>query len=157
MSLRPCRRIGRFCGLACVCAPGAICRASITLLARPSSGGAPPSAWWSACLRSAFMCSECKGVMSIWSRVREHTHSIRMINVSCYAGEWEHFLYVGKIAFFGWALHYRTCSSSPLPSPLPFSVYWRDETDIVAACLLTHSTLPYHGPGNLHPSLCTSP
>ena len=21
-------------------------------------------------------------------------------------GEWEHFLYVGKIAFFGWVLHY---------------------------------------------------
>lgn len=22
------------------------------------------------------------------------------------AGEWEHFLYVGKLAFSGWALHY---------------------------------------------------
>ena len=21
-------------------------------------------------------------------------------------GEWEHFLYVGKVSFFGWALHY---------------------------------------------------
>lgn len=22
-------------------------------------------------------------------------------------GEWDHFIYVGKIALFGWALHYR--------------------------------------------------
>jgi hypothetical protein len=24
------------------------------------------------------------------------------------AGDWEHFLYVGKIAFFGWFLHFGT-------------------------------------------------
>lgn len=26
--------------------------------------------------------------------------------LTAYAGEWEQFLYVGKIAFFGWVLHY---------------------------------------------------
>ena len=28
--------------------------------------------------------------------------------VTLHTGEWEHFLYVGKIALFGWMLHFRT-------------------------------------------------
>jgi len=36
-----------------------------------------------------------------------------------YTGEWEHFLYVGKIALFGWLLHFGTCSC-PLHCHLPF-------------------------------------
>jgi len=29
-------------------------------------------------------------------------------NSNACAGEWDHFLYVGKIALFGWILHYGT-------------------------------------------------
>lgn len=32
----------------------------------------------------------------------------------CYVGEWDHFLYVGKIAFFGWFFHFGK-AASPLP------------------------------------------
>ena len=43
----------------------------------------------------------------------------RKLNVcDLHTGEWEHFLYVGKIALFGWMLHFRTCLiHTPLPSP----------------------------------------
>ncbi len=31
-----------------------------------------------------------------------------MLNIcDLHTGEWEHFLYVGKIALFGWILHFR--------------------------------------------------
>ena len=36
-------------------------------------------------------------------------------------GEWEHFLYVGKIALFGWLLHFGTCSFSLSPSFPPIA------------------------------------
>lgn len=53
--------------------------------------------------------------------------------------EWEHFLYVGKVAFFGWALHYR---NTP---PLCF----------FAAADVFSSAIPHHGTCYLCPPLCT--
>ena len=42
----------------------------------------------------------------------------KLTDCDLHTGEWEHFLYVGKIALFGWMLHFRTCLfHSPLPSP----------------------------------------
>ena len=70
-------------------------------------------------------------------------------------GEWEHFLYVGKIALFGWLLHFGTCSFSLSPSfpPIAFlpmlvvKLTWSHTP---------HSSVLNHGSRNLHPPLCTS-
>ena len=48
-------------------------------------------------------------------------------------GEWEHFLYVGKIAFYGWAFHFSEFKLQPYAavtlfivfSPVPFSIMGR--------------------------------
>jgi len=40
--------------------------------------------------------------------------SDRASRLSLFSGEWDHFVYVGKIALFGWILHYRTYHTSSL-------------------------------------------
>ena len=57
-----------------------------------------------------------------------------------YAGEWDHFLYVGKIAFFGWFFHFGK-PASLLPG-------WRDLTPH-----LHPSPVPHHGSCHLHSPL----
>lgn len=45
--------------------------------------------------------------MSIWILVRIFRFGVVFdLDIDDYAGEWDHFLYVGKIAFFGWIFHF---------------------------------------------------
>lgn len=55
------------------------------------------------------------------------------------AREWEHFLYVGKIAFYGWVLHYGTSQAYLIPA--------RNVDRI------SYSTVPNHGPSDIRAPL----
>lgn len=57
-----------------------------------------------------------------------------------YTGEWDHFLYVGKIAFFGWFFHF----GMP-PQPI---------LDPVVLTSPSHSPFSRHGSRHLHSPLC---
>lgn len=51
--------------------------------------------------------------MLIWTPVSNlHCLGLGIGFLSGMLGEWEHFLYVVKIAFFGWAFHY--CKFAPV-------------------------------------------
>jgi dolichyl-phosphate-mannose-protein mannosyltransferase len=57
-----------------------------------------------------------------------------------HAGEWDHFLYVGKIAFFGWFFHFG--------KPALLLPDWRDLTSRPYT-----SPVPHHGTCHLHSPL----
>lgn len=55
--------------------------------------------------------------------------------------EWEHFMYVGKVAFFGWAFHFG--------ESFYFISFFADDNGVCSAIF-------DHGSCHLYPSLCTS-
>lgn len=65
-------------------------------------------------------------------RAAFHTPGVVIDNTErLYAGEWDHFLYVGKIAFFGWFFHfgrppcYRLARSDLIFTQAPFLIMGR--------------------------------
>jgi dolichyl-phosphate-mannose-protein mannosyltransferase len=75
-----------------------------------------PIIWWGA------TASLLIGIARVWGVRVSHAEAVRRHGAECvdflspmraiadcaimHTGEWEHFLYVGKVTFFGWALHY---------------------------------------------------